>query len=368
MRLELKRATALGITAAAACGLATAGPAAAATKNGNISLAIYPSANFVPGDTSGSSASFGGSYGETGRNISTETQQVRGGGVIASNRSQTRQAISILPGDVFQVVDRADKSKVYVSYTFDGKPSLSDTSCAGQNGFSGTRGNDADITVETVAPYERKINNGGRYGSFTDRGIERRQRGLVRTLGAGTFAGVFQDALALGDIMAATQSLSTNTADTDLTYDVTQYRTVGACPAPPPIVPDTTKPIVAFFELGNLKPTKKQFLANGLSSFFTINEPGTITQDLYLSNGKTPPATATKKAKKKAKKKLVLLGRGSTTSAVAGVVKVTVRASKTGRKELRRHKGAVKVILISSVKDKAGNVTNLPQKKLTLGK
>jgi hypothetical protein len=363
--------------------LAIAGTAQAATTSAYIAISSYPAGFYGPGDKS--VGSFDGYYSNGVSSIPQRVVQVRSGAVVAD--SSTTTPISVLPGDIFQVRRTSDES-VLVQTTYDG-PALNATSCIGQNGFSGTRAADAAVSVDAVVPVTSTSYNHYTYAS-------RKQVGHVRSLGDGTFSGVFDNAIATGDFLSVSQSLESSTSDTDTSFVTTVITPAAACPPPvPPVppVPDTTPAKVLSFDLGAPELSVKTFLKSGLSTFVGIDEPAAVSQELYLDNGVKPPLLAaaakvtkckpgftlrkvkvkikgkTKTIKRcvKNKKRLVLIGKGATHSAVAGVVKVVVKASSGARKALKGKK-SYKLTLVTTVRDLAGNVTQAPAKKVTLVK
>jgi hypothetical protein len=96
----------------------------------------------------------------------------------------------------------------------------------------------------------------------------------------------------------------------------------------------------------------------------TINQPGTVTEDLYLKDGTVPAfASSTGKGKRHHKRKpppALLIARGTVTAKSAGKVDVLIRATALGRKVLR-HAKSVKAVLVITLHDAAGA-------KLTIGR
>ena len=87
----------------------------------------------------------------------------------------------------------------------------------------------------------------------------------------------------------------------------------------------------------------------------TINQPGTVIQDLYLQDGKLPAFAASRKGKGKHHRKVVppaqLVARGSTTAKSAGTVSVLISATAQGRR-LLRHRGKVQLVLVTTLHER----------------
>ena len=327
---------------------------AAVTKHVYFNIGTYP-AGFTSHNQQPrpAGAYYDGSYYQTsGPYVPTRVEQVRGGAVVVPTPAAP---VTVEVGDVFRVVD-AKTGATLAQTTFDGNPQFLSTSCIGQNGFSGTRAADATVTVQKIAPPPLRSSP-----DYVVLSQDRYRPGRVRSLGDGLFGGVFETAIGAGEFLQATQTTDTFTADTETTVTTTVTRAAGACPPP---VPDTTGPKITSFDLGSPALTIAQYLKFGLTSFVGTSEPGTISEAIYLSNGTKLPASAAKRAKQP-KPRLVLLGSGKATASVAGVTKVVVKPSKAARRALRGQR-RVKVVLITSVRDLAGNVTNRPAVKITL--
>jgi hypothetical protein len=371
-------AVSLGIVAV------SAGSAQAAANSAYIAISTYPAKFFSATDPS--TGSFDGFYSST-PGVPQRVVQLRGGVIIADD--STTNAVTVIPGDVFQIRNTTNDS-VLVQTTYSG-PALAASSCIGQNGFAGTRATDANIGVQTVVPFTQT----NTYGSFTF--ASRKQVGHVRSLGEGTFSGVFDTAILAGDYLQVTQDLESTSGTTDSSFFTTVITPAATCPPPVPPVPpakDTTPPKVLSFDLGTPEESVKTFLKSGLSSFIGIDEPAAVSQELYLDNGVKLPLIAVaakvkkckkgfalktitvkgktktikvKKCVKIKKKKLTLIGKGVTHATVAGVIKVVVKATSGARKALKGKK-SYKLTLVTTVRDLAGNVTQAPTKKVTLVK
>jgi len=109
--------------------------------------------------------------------------------------------------------------------------------------------------------------------------------------------------------------------------------------------------------------TIHKLLKLGLSDVVGINQPGTVTQDLYLQGG-TPPAYASSKSKHHAKPAL-LLARGVTTATAAGNVTVHLKLTKHGRGKLKTA-GRVKATLVTTLRTSGGQRLSLGRRTVSL--
>lgn len=354
--MRVSRRLSLFVPVIAAALLAVSVPTATAAQTEFwFSISVFPAGAFTPpgAPANTSTGSYSG-WADTGPcAVPTcaypRTEQIRGGVVVPP----VRGSVSVQVGDVFRIV-RPEDGVVLAQTTYNGTPALSDATCVGQNGFAGTRAPDAAVAVRAYGAFE--ATTVGRYFP------RKNNIGRVRTLGDGTFAGVFDDQLAPGDLVRATQTVETLVGATHTIVETSVTRVVGSCPPPPPPVVDRTPPRSTSFDLGAQSTSVRSFLKFGLTNFVGIDEPGTVFQALYLDNGAKLPAGA---ARAKKKPKRVLLGTGQTPSTIPGIVKVVIKPTKAARTALRGKKTA-KVVLLTSIRDAAGNTINLKAKKLKL--
>jgi hypothetical protein len=357
--MRLSQRSPLVALATCAALLAVFVPAAsAATTEIGFSIATFPAGAFTPPGVSAntSTGSYDG-YAYTGPCSNPlcqypRTEQVRGGAVVPRIPGN----VTVQAGDVFRIV-RPEDGAVLAQTTFDGQPTLSDATCVGQSGFVGTRTPDAAVSVRAFGAFEATT-----LGRYTPR---KNNIGRVRTLGDGTFAGVFDEPLGAGDLIRVSQTVETIAGGTHTTVDTSVTRVVGGCPPPTPPVVDKTSPQITSFELGAPSSSVRSFLRFGLKNFVGINEPGTVSQSLYLDNGAKLPATSAKAKRKNPKPKLVLLATGRTRSSIAGVVKVTLKPTKAARTALKG-KTSARVVLLTTVRDLAGNTVSLKPKRMVL--
>jgi hypothetical protein len=238
---------------------------------------------------------------------------------------------------------------------YDGLPSLDSTVCAGSINFSGQ--NSAGETVRggyfTEMPHQPYSPERTGYG-----------RAQVTMLSGTSFGGSFLSPLVLGQTVYAVESLETPLAG-GAVFDYTSetVRPVGACPAPPPPPPPALQGAIFKFA----KTTIQKFLKSGLLDEVTINQPGTVIQDLYLQDGKLPAFAASRKGKHHPRKvpPAQLVGRGSTTATSPGTVSVLIRVTAKGRR-LLRHRGKVQLVLVTTLRSTSGAKLNLARRTVTL--
>jgi hypothetical protein len=241
--------------------------------------------------------------------------------------------------------------------TYDGLPSLEPTVCAGSTNFSGQR--TGGYTVEggyyTVVPHPRYF--------------ARRNGGLaqVQVLTGSSFGGDFLSPLVSGETVYAVETLTSPLAGgATFTYSSENDRPVGGCPPPPPPPPSPPPLALAgsFSKFTRILLTK--LLRSGWLTHVTINQPGTIVEDLYQHSGVLPAFAATSKHKRPRKEpKALLLARGTDTAKAAGTVTVTMHLTSVGRR-LLKHAHSAKVVLIATLTDNSGAKLALERHFLTL--
>jgi hypothetical protein len=277
---------------------------------------------------------------------------VRGGIVVARSSGNEGAYLSQVPqvGDV--VTLESPLGVLIGAVAYDGLPSLDPTVCAGSVSFSGQRS-----TGETV--------EGGAYsfGSHTDpyghtnffrTGAAQAQ---VTVLSGPAFAGNFLAPLGIGQTVWASESLQTPLAGgSTFTYSSETDRPVAGCP-PAPIAAPAPPPPLQGSILRLLRTTIAKLLKSGWNSQVTINQPGTVIQDLYLQGGTLPAFAAKAKSKHHPRKPpALLLARGSAGSAAGGRVTVHLKVTAKGRKRLK-HATSVKAVLVTTLVGKSGKLS-----------
>ena len=254
--------------------------------------------------------------------------------------------------------------KLIGSEVYDGLPTIDPTVCAGSNNFSG--GNTSGFTVEgSYTTYGLQF---GPYGEYRDWKQLAFGEAQVKSLTGTSYGGNFLIPLAAGETVAARESLKTRLAE-EATYTYTSevVRPVGACPAPPPPPPSPPPPPVLSGSIFKLLGTSiHKLLHAGWSDLVSINQPGTVTQDVYLDSGKIPAvASSTRHHHHKALPPAMLLARGSATASAAGTVTVKLALTRTGRRKLKSAK-RVTVVVLTTLTTAGGQKLSLGRRTLKL--
>jgi hypothetical protein len=236
-------------------------------------------------------------------------------------------------GDVVQLESPSGSGDIVGSVVYDGLPSLDPTVCAGSTSFSGQRSANDEVegSYYTLVPHP----------SYTARRAG--EEAQVSSLSGSSFVGNFLSPPELGQTLRVVEHLKTALAGgATFTYRSENDRPVGLCPAPaPPPPPPPPPPALqgSIFKL--VRTTIHKLLKSGWLDQVTINQPGTVTQDLYEVGGKVPAYASSvhKKgahARHKRKPPALLLARGSASAAAAGTVNVMIRVTAKGRHVLDR--------------------------------
>jgi len=195
-------------------------------------------------------------------------------------------------------------------------------------------------------------------------------RAQVTMLSGTSYGGSFLSPLVLGQTVYAVESLETPLAGGAVFKYLSEVeRPVGACPAPPPPPPPPPLPPAlqgAIFKF--VKTTIHKFLKSGLMDEVTINQPGTVIQDLYLQDGKLPAFAASRKGKhhrRKVEPPAQLVARGTTTATSPGTVSVLIRVTAKGR-HLLSHRKQVQLVLVTTLRSNTGAKLNLARRTVTL--
>lgn len=317
-------------------------------------------------------------YGDAGQETHNyRVELLRGGAVVGAAADQYYAAlpdVAFGTGDQIRITDVDTGNTRTTAVT--GRPSLDAAACGTPSTFSGLR--DAGSTLRLSA-------------TLDDGGSARTNVNRVRTqtfFGAGdTFAGSFKTTLSPSWMLWLSQFRE---IDAGFTMFADVSRPVGTCPpaaaisspgtpAPPapapkpPVIPikDTILPFAKLTPpsvVGRPSAAYRALLAGTFSDKLVVSEPGTVTQTVYLDDGaKLPKATpaAKKKKKKVAARKPTVVAQGSVTVKKPSVVTVKIKVSKKGRARLR-HARTTKLVLVTVVKDKAGNVRVLPLTRFTV--
>jgi hypothetical protein len=284
---------------------------------------------------------------------------VRGGVTVYRDIGSGGAGFSQVPqvGDV--VTLESPVGTLIGSVVYDGLPTIDPTVCAGSTNFSGSNSLGEVVEghfVNKVLRYRSGIPNGTHQTAFGE--------AQVKTLSGTTFGGTFLQPLALGEDVIAIETLKTPLpAEATYTYTSETERPVGACPVPPPVFHPPPPPVLQG-TLGHLLHASIHLLLkSGLRDTVTINQPGTVVQDLYAKGGSMPAsASATKHHKPPP---ALLLARGSATAKAAGRVTVVLHVTRHGRQRLHSaHK--ISAVLITTLHSTSGATLNLQRHTLTL--
>jgi hypothetical protein len=246
------------------------------------------------------------------------------------------------------------------SIVYDGLPTMDPTVCAGSTNFSGQRsaGEEIEGSYYTLVPHP----------TYTAR--RPGEEAQVSSLSGPSFAGGFLNAPALGQTVRVVEHLKTALAGgATFTYRSENDRPVGACPVPPAPPPPPPVPALqgSIFKL--VHTTILRLLRLGWVDQVTINQPGTVTQDLYQLGGAVPAYAAAHKSghRHRHRPPAVLLARGSASAAGAGKVNVMIRVTAKGHRVLSRsHR--VRAELITTLKATSGAKLDLETRTVTLNR
>ncbi len=245
------------------------------------------------------------------------------------------------------------------SVIYDGLPVADATVCAGSTNFSGS--NSAGNVVEGF--YVARTPVFDRYGHFERINQTAFGEAQVKTLSGTTFGGSFLKPLALGEDVIAVESLKTPLpGEATYTYTSEIERPVANCPAPPPVYSPPPPPALAGSFAKLLHSTIRALIKGAAHDVVTINQAGTVVQDLYLKSG-TMPAFAS--AKKHKPPPALLLARGSAIAKGPGPVTIVMHPTSRGRAKLRSaHR--LTAVLITTLHSARGARLNLQRHTLTL--
>jgi hypothetical protein len=358
-RVPTFRRTALLALLAPLAALAAAGPAAATTQAPpEYSLSIVEGVSTLPEE----------SIVHTSASVHPHAQIVlsivRNNTIVARDSGAENVWLSQVPilGDVVTV--QSPPGNTVGSVIYDGLPSMDPAVCAGSVDFSGQRS--AGQPVE--GGYYTLVLHTDPYGHSSVRRTASGQA-QVTALSGTAFGGSFLTPLAPGQTVWASESLQTPLAGgASFTYSSENDRPVGACPIPPapPAPPPPPGPLQG--RLARLAVAKiAKLLKGGWVNLVTINQPGTVVQDLYLQNGTLPALAAAARHKhgRHHRPPALLLARGSASATSAGTVSVTLHVTAKGRRALK-HARRARAVLITTLRSGSGATLTLGRHTVTL--
>lgn len=267
------------------------------------------------------------------------------------------------PGETVEFEAPAGTPIAAIAY--DGRPTLSANVCAGSTLFAGEES--PGDTIEGF--YVRKALQRDPYGRVV--GTETTQYGeaQVKSLAGDTFSGSFLKPLEDGQDVGAVESIKTLLGNGQtFTYTSEFERPVGACPTPPPSSPPPPPPAPRLQGslLKQLLATIEKLLRSGWRDRVSINQPGTVVQDLYLEGGAVPARAARAGHRGRSKPRpALLLARGVASTGTAATVSLLLRATSAGRRELKSMKHA-RVVLVTTLRSSGGATLDLPRVVLAL--
>ncbi len=283
---------------------------------------------------------------------------VRNGTTVYKNEGYGWASVPQVPQPGETVVLESPVGHVIGSNVYDGLPTIDPSTCVGSTNFEGD--NTSGFTVE--GSYITLTLLSARKHEVTRSGFGQAQ---VKSLTGTSFGGNFLAPIASGATVMVTESLK-SALPGEATYTYVSERVEPAnatCPAPPP--PPAPRPLVtplhgALVTLGHSKI--QTVLKSGYRDRVSINQAGTLTQELFLRGGKLP-ATAASHHKKTPP--AVLLARGTAKTSAAGTVSVALKLTTAGRRKLKSA-GTVNAILLTTLRTANGQVDTLAPKSLTL--
>lgn len=354
------RATSFAVTVGAlavACGVLACPAAAHEQQPPEYSL------NITQGETTQPEDSIAGVSASGPRHSQVRLRIIQGGVVVNQDTGNEGGAwlgpVAPAVGDTVTV--ESPLGTVVGAVVYDGLPSIEPTVCAGSTNFSGQRSG-ADEVAGGFYVVEPQT---GPYGEVYR--YEHGHRGFaqVTLLTGASFGGNFLVPLALGETVWAIETVKVREPGWIFTYESETVRPVGACPAPPP-PPPPAKPVLPPLQASLAKilnATIKALLKHGLSDHVYVNQPGIVTQALYLAGGKLPAYAASSHHKRLPP--AVLLAKGAASVKAAGDVTVVLHLTSGGRGRVRNAK-SVHAVLVTTVTSGAGVKITLAHRSVTL--
>jgi hypothetical protein len=315
------------------------------------------SLSIVEGESTHPNQSIESIWASTNSSAQVVLSIVHGGVEVATNSESHSTWLSHVP-EVGDDVILEVGGTLIASITYDGLPSIEADVCAGSENFSGQR--TAGTEVE-----------GGEYSfkAFPTTEQEPTQLAQVTALSGASFGGNFLKPLALGETVLARESSKTTLGSGAIfNYSSENQRPVAACPAPP--APPPAPPVVVLPPLNGLilklaHASIRNLLKSGWLTVVDINEPGTVTEDLYADNGTLPAhASAVSKAKHHKSPPALLIARGVGSATAAGTVNVLLHPTGKGR-FLLKHTRKIKAVLITTLRNANGSLLNLGRRTVT---
>jgi hypothetical protein len=283
---------------------------------------------------------------------------VRNGTIVYASEGYGWASVPQVPQVGETVVLESPIGHVIGSDVYDGLPTIDPSTCVGSTNFEGE--NTSGFTVE--GSYVTYTVVSARKHEWPRSGFGEAQ---VKSLTGTSFGGNFLAPIAPGATVMVTESLKTALpGEATFTYVSERVEPANAtCPAPPPApapLPLVTPLRGALAVLGHAKI--RVILKSGYRDRVSVNQAGTITQDLFLRGGKLPASAASHHRKTPP---ALLLARGTAKTSAAGKVSVVLKLTAAGRRKLKSA-GSVNAILLTTLRTANGQVDTLAPKSLTL--
>jgi hypothetical protein len=293
------------------------------------------------------SVSYVAAYSDTAGGVTVSVE--RAGSLIAT-QSDAVEAVVELAAQAGDVITVAFGGQQVLQTTFDGLPVFDASLCGVTSGFSG-RWSGSSISVSASDP-----------NAYHVPGLS--AAGTVTNSAGGTFAGTFDI-----PVQPSWEALVVTSQTIGSVRWLSGYsRVVGTCPktagggasAPPPVViPKDITPPTGHMTGRVLAGGLGALLAGRARTTIVVGEAGVIIdQGVYLDNGAKLPAHIA------AAKRATLVARAHAVSKHAG--KVTLRLRPTAKARVLRRRARARLAIVTTLRDKAGNVRRLPVRRVTL--
>lgn len=290
---------------------------------------------------------------------------IHGGLVAGQDSGKNGEGAWVSPGPQVgdEVVFESPRGTAIARFAYDGLPTLDPTVCSGSTNFSGE-----NSSGEVVEGFYVKNVLETPYHQSTRPVQKAFGEAQVKSLSGTTFGGNFLKPLELGEDVGAIESLKTALAgEATYTYTSENERPVGACPVPPaPYVPPPP-PVLQGSILKLVHVTLHKLLKSGWLTEVDINQPGTVTEDLYAQGGTLPAYASSASPGRRHHKPppALLLARGTGSATAAGTIDVVLRVTSKGRSKLK-HERRVKAVLITTLHSASGATLSLSRRTVTL--
>jgi len=347
--------------AVVAVGVFAGTASSAAAWNHGYSISIVEGVTTLPEDSILSTSA------SAPEHVTVTLRILRGGAVVAQDTDEGGAWLSQVPqvGEAVTLEAPTGSGQVVGSVVYDGLPSMEAGVCAGSTNFSGQRtpGTEVEGSFFTLVPHSSYVAT--RHGGVAQ----------ITSLVGSAFGGNFLEPLALGETVSAVERRQEPLAGgATFTYQSETQRAVGACPVPPPPPsPPPPSPALSGSILKLRHITLARLVRFGLSDEVSINQPGTVVQDLYLQQGSVPASASSvghvhgghRHGRRRHKPKALLLARGSASAASPGTVRVTLDLTPQGRRRVR-HAHSIKAVLVTTLHAGSGAKLSLGRRAIAL--